>query len=81
MRFYHLQCEMAIMENEDVTKVSRLDGSTAAMYVGARRMAVIVHEGNPLSERSDHASGIQGPQKAQEVRSVDLLRCEPNAKA
>jgi hypothetical protein len=32
---------------------SRLDGDTAAMYVGARRWAVILLEGRILRERSD----------------------------
>ena len=34
-------------------KVSRLDGDTAAMYVGARRLAVIWASSRILRERSD----------------------------
>lgn len=49
---------------------SRLDGATAAMYVGARRMAVIVHEGDPLKKGVTYAAHEGAGTQAQEGPEV-----------
>jgi hypothetical protein len=53
---------------------ARLDGLTAVMYVGARRMAVIRASARVLKEKGvNHAAGFQ----AQEAREKVLAPANP----